>query len=101
MTFGFPAYHTAQMPSFTARDPHEAVRRAIAALGWTVRDDAPDLITATASVNLSSWGETVSVEFPPGGGLTITSRCSLPTQCFDWGKNKRNVRRLIEALHRA
>ena len=30
--------------------------------------------------------------------ITINSKCSLPTQCIDWGQNKRNINLFVEAL---
>jgi hypothetical protein len=42
-------------------------------------------------VNFWSWGEQVSVEIDREGTVQIESRCRLPTQCLDWGKNQRNV----------
>jgi hypothetical protein len=46
---------------------------------------------AEVGVNFWSWGEKVSVEIDRGGTISVESRCRLPTQCFDWGKNQRNI----------
>jgi len=97
MALGFPAYHTRRIPTAFA-DPRVAVRRALGSLGWTIRSECSDAILAATSVNLSSWGERIHIQFGSSGELVMTSKCSLPTQCIDWGKNKRNVRRFIEAL---
>ena len=33
----------------------------------------------------------VFIKFLPDNSVSVTSKCALPTQCFDWGKNKANV----------
>ena len=52
-------------------------------------------------VSFSSWGENVKLALIYQGDYTIVdiySECVLPTQIFDFGKNKENVTRLFNYL---
>jgi hypothetical protein len=101
MSFGFPAYHT---ESFTATHPNVdlrgAVRETLLALGWKAREEDASSITAAVGINWRSWGERVAVTFLPDRRLSVTSRCALPTQCLDWGRNETNVLRFLNELRR-
>jgi hypothetical protein len=101
MAIAFPAYHTERytLPD-DKLDPHELVVEALAELGWKVTTEDEDEIRATTSVNLWSWGERVTITFGRNGRLTVTSKCALPTQCFDWGKNRSNVIAFLKQLER-
>jgi hypothetical protein len=102
MAFGFPAYHRDSFAT-TASEAvvREAIFDAIELLGWSLKDESDDVIRAGVGFNFWSHGETVGVRFLLDGGLLITSRCWMPTQCFDWGKNEQNVRNLISELRKA
>lgn len=102
MAFGFPAYHTEHLRGVKVRagDLHAAVNEILAALSWKIRKQSRNRIVATIATNLRSWGEVVEITFASGDSLLITSRCRLPTQCFDWGKNKANVRRFEQEIKR-
>ena len=56
----------------------------------------------THGVTATSWGEKITVKLVPTGPaqtmVTINSRCALPTQIVDWGKNKSNVEKLFQYL---
>jgi hypothetical protein len=96
MAFGFPASHTERYSPGTATpDLRRAVRETFIALSWSVREETPDGIVASTSADLRSWGEKVFVDFPPDDAISVTSKCALPTQCLDWGKNKANVRKFL------
>lgn len=50
-----------------------------------------------ANIGCCSWGECIYVGcFRTGGGsrLNIFSKCAMPVQLLDWGKNRRNVNAL-------
>ena len=96
MSFAFPAFHEARLPGmFSAA----AVEAAMQRLGWSdVRRDA-DVVTGKVGFNLWSFGETVTAT-PAAGYLLLRSTCVMPTQCLDWGKNRRNVEALQAALGR-
>ena len=48
---------------------------------------------------LESEGQYITITILPSGSIHVRSECSIFTQCFDWGKNKRNVRKLQSAIH--
>ena len=101
MAFGFPAYHTELCPlAGSERQLREMAYAALSHLGWKIQDDTPEQIWAQAGLNLWSWGERVRIRFLEKGGMEITSQCRLVTQCFDWGRNSQNVKRLLAELER-
>ena len=97
MAFGFPAYYTERYSPDTTRsaDLVAAVKQSLAALSWSVREESHDQIVASTSMNFRSWGKKVLISFLPDKSISITRKCSLPTQCFDWGKNKANLKRFM------
>ena len=54
------------------------------------------------SISFSSWGENILLHLGPINEtqtrVDIKSECSLPTQMFDWGKNKKNVVTIMNYL---
>ena len=96
MSFAFPAFHEARLPgAFDA----EAVETAMRLLGWgSIRRDGSS-VACKVALNLWSFGETVAVTVAPDHVL-LRSACVMPTQCIDWGKNRRNVEALRAALGR-
>jgi hypothetical protein len=102
MSFGFPAYHTERFTVYASQtDLGEAVFEALETLRWAIQEDSGDRISASVCSSFRSWGERITIKFHRDGSLSITSRCALPTQCFDWGKNQANVTILIEELRKA
>lgn len=99
MAFGFPAYHT---ESYSAggslTESRVAVKKALDSLSWPIREETTMSILASTSVNVRSWSEKVLISFLPDGTFSVTSKCCLPTQCLDWGKNKANVRRFMAVV---
>jgi hypothetical protein len=101
MAFGFPAYHTERFVGLASSgDPRGVVLSALNSLSWPAHDQSGNVIHASSGMNFWSWGESISVEFLPGGELSITSQCALFTQCIDWGKNHSNVQALIAAIRK-
>ncbi|MEM7347293.1 MAG: hypothetical protein AAF485_23895 [Chloroflexota bacterium] len=97
MTFGFPAYFTDQIEHHKDRETAiESVKTALSTLSWPIEEELSTQIKAKTSVNMSSWGEQIVIDYSDNSLLRVTSKCALPTQCFDWGKNKRNVRSFLE-----
>ena len=96
MSFAFPAFHETRLPgAFDA----EAVETAMRRLGWgSIRRDGSS-VACKVALNLWSFGETVTAT-PAAGYLLLRSTCVMPTQCLDWGKNRRNVEALQAALGR-
>lgn len=55
----------------------------------------------TTEMGLMSWGEKVEAWIshgPRGATVQLRSACPLPTQVIDFGKNRKNVERVVEAL---
>ena len=101
MTFGFPAYHTERYSAGAAlADLRSAVRATLNALSWSVRQETHDGIIGSTNMNIRSWGEKIVITFQPDNSISVTSKCALPTQCFDWGKNKANVMKFIAEFRR-
>lgn len=81
-----------------------AVYQALVATGVTGVRGGGGMLEGGTSVGWSSWGEKVTavVGFGPRGSVvTLTSTCSMPTQIVDFGKNKKNVTTVVEALRGA
>jgi hypothetical protein len=101
MTFGFPAYHEIEKRFKRPRpDLVRAAKRAVNSLGWKLSNSDKASLTASTSVSFWSWGEKLTVEVEDDGTVVIRSQCSLPTQCFDWGKNKKNVQRFLDEFRK-
>ena len=85
----------------TLRLPDDAlcalVRDALQSLHWKVTHDADGSFRARVKVNMWSWGEHVRVTVRDGV-VDVESRCALPTQFIDWGRNARNVAALFAML---
>lgn len=101
MAFGFPAHHEEELTVPTAIGG-EGLLAALSGLGWTGAA-TPDGSTwrGSTGMSLSSWGERIVIRWTSGTTVHVRSECVLPTQCIDWGRNRRNVERLREALHPA
>lgn len=102
MAFGFPAYHEEEVQT-----PQPVTYEWIAhacrvagfsppsggaqeARGWTWR--------ASTDFSLASYGEAVAITALGPQHLHVRSECGMPTQCIDWGKNKKNVTTFVSAL---
>ena len=57
-----------------------------------------------SKVTMSSWGETVTINLsrvsPNEVRVDVLSECNMPTQIFDWGKNKKNVGMIFDHMNR-
>ena len=62
------------------------------------RGKEDDSIVASSSLSLLFWGERVIITFLSDDSIAVTSKCALPVQCFDWGKNKANIKKFIAAF---
>lgn len=96
MTFAFPAFHETRMAG--AFDV-AAVEAAMRQLRWSEIRREYGSVIGKVGFNLWSFGETVTATLAPDH-VVLRSTCMLPTQCFDWGKNRRNVEALRVALGR-
>jgi hypothetical protein len=100
MAFGFPAYHTERYSASADKSPdlRVTVRATLTALSWSIREEASDQIVASTGVNIRSWGEKILINFLPDKSISVTSKCALPTQCLDWGKNKANIQKFMDEI---
>ena len=102
MTFGFPAYSTgSQRFNLGQPDLVGVVGESLRGLGWSYETPSQGKFVARNSANLRSWGEEIAVEVYYDGTVTARSKCLLVTQCFDWGKNRRNVKAFFDEVSRA
>ena len=76
-----------------------AVETAFENLGWQYASVNAAEFQADVRINLWSFGEILKAKIS-GSDLTVESRCALPTQCLDWGKNKRNVLKFFDEITR-
>jgi hypothetical protein len=79
------------------RVPRSQIREAFVERGWTVIRDQPSDMTARTKPSWRSWGEIVTLQFH-NGTAAIKSECSFPSQVVDYGRNRMNVRSLVDAL---
>ena len=102
MAFGFPAYHTERYSSqaATSEELRLVVREVLRTLTWPIKSETGNRIEASSSIGLKSWGEAIHIELLPDNAIRITSKCKLPTQCFDWGKNRENVSRFLSEIEK-
>jgi hypothetical protein len=101
VTFGFPAFHEEDFTfSFPVTNDWIVYACQTAGLGpvrWGHGARGGAWYVAPA-VSVFSWGEQIVIAPLAPNVVRIRSECSLPTQCIDWGKNKKNVMRLIQTL---
>ena len=89
---------------FDAATSTRLVEAALLDIGATITDRSSVSVAAKTGWNLRCFWETVKVTLEPsapsGTTLTVSSRCVLPTQFLDWGKNSANIRAFKAALDR-
>ena len=96
MAFGFPASHTEEFPlDHATAELRAVVRNSFATLNWKLKEEADGSITATTRPSMRSWGEQVTVDIVSPNSLSVTSKCRMPMQVFDSGKNAANVYKFI------
>ena len=101
MSFGFPAYSTdSHRFNLRREDLARVVCAALENLGWRYDSPLTYRFFARVSTNPWSWGEKLSVEISYDGTVNAKSECMLVTQCFDWGKNRRNVKAFFDQVSR-
>lgn len=99
MVFAFPAYHSEKYTRLP--DDANPVRLTMSAaqhLGWQSVSQDRDSVVFSTRRRLLGRSERVTINFLPDRALMVTSRCFLPTQCLDWGKNRRNVMHFLSVV---
>ena len=72
------------------------VSSAFTTLGWSNQGIDEKFIRAYTGINAASWGEEVTVTVN-GSEADVVSKCT-SWQLTDWGRNKKNVNRVLEAI---
>jgi hypothetical protein len=99
MTFGFPAQFSDNRSfSHSQVELSAMVKSALDNLGWQYKVLSEDEFRVDVAMSPLSWGEKLKIMILPGGMLQIESKCAYPLQCFDWGKNKKNVEKLFAEI---
>jgi len=99
MAFGFPASDMRQLKMNCPPELiNQAVPMALNQLGWKWHNTGPAIFKASASFNLASYGEDITVDITQSPVVTVSSRCIFPLQLFDWGKNAKNVANFCSSL---
>lgn len=63
--------------------------------GVTLHDKSSGVIQAKTDFSMKSFGEKIHIQLNKDGFAAVKSECALPTQIISWGKNKKNVNRLL------
>lgn len=82
-------------------DAARAAVEEIATITDTATDAEGTTIIAEVRVNLSSWGEKITLTItsaPEGALVSVHSLCFFPFQVVDWSKNRRNTDRLLSGI---
>lgn len=59
-----------------------------------------NVIEYSTGTNFFSWGEKIIILFQDEI-VSVRSKCKLPTQILDWGKNKKNVKNIINVISKS
>ena len=80
----------------------DALVRAGQSLGWSfaAHKSPPGMVVLEKGLSLTSWGSTLMVQLQQTGPeltrLTVTSGETMAA--YDWGRGKRNARKLLDAI---
>jgi len=99
LVLGFPA-HATRYVEVNAHQTRiaQAIPVVLNGLHWGGHQTSPTTFTASIGIGPFSWGETLTIDFSFPNGIQVTSKCSFPLQCVDWGKNERNIRKFLDQL---
>ena len=78
----------------------EAAKASLRACRCTITNENEQhgIIDARSRINIWSWTEEIEVRISSSGEVYMESRCYIPTQVVDWGKNKKNVNKFFAEL---
>ena len=99
MYFGFPA--SSNRTERFEGDPiimRQLVSEAFDKAGWRYKAEDEWTFIANIPMGIWSYGERLTVSIYQDGTLEVRSACVWPMQIFDWGKNERNIDKLIQNL---
>jgi hypothetical protein len=99
MSFGFPAYHEASEKfDITTTELNRIIKEVFVEFGWKLRLDSFTVLEASIPINWATWGQTITVFLSKEGMTSVKSENVFPTQCIDWGNNRRDVTRFISRV---
>lgn len=78
----------------------DAAIKTLGELHWSVDEVGSRFIAARTPFHLLTWGEKVSIDMSLEGTLRATSSSSLSKTLFDWGKNRKNIEKLFQAMEK-
>jgi len=102
MAFGFPAYHEEKIDLEMPRNEIISfLEPIIGSLSWSISEYTENHMLVRSKDRLWEWEpQKIRITILPSGSILVRSECAIFTQCFDWGKNKRNVHKLLSAINR-
>ena len=102
MAFGFPAYHEETIDLEIPRNEIISfLEPIVGSLSWGIIEYTENHMEVISNTGLlESEGQYITITILPSGSILVRSECAIFTQCFDWGKNKRNVHKLLSAINR-
>lgn len=94
------SFETTKTFSASRRDLEQVLLNVLRRLDmrWERDRSAGDSLTVVIPINDCTWGEKIEIRFVGPSTLYIRSRCILPLQLYDWGKNRLNVHRIASAI---
>ncbi len=99
MAFGFPAYHEETLQLGLSKVQSQNLTLSVLKklnYPFSVKDE--NTISGTFPGFFLSMGYRFTILVLDDGSIFIRSTCPLPTQCFDFGVNQKNVESLIKAF---
>ena len=101
MVFGFPAYHEEKI--YLEKSRNEIIsflKPIVGSLSWGIIEYTENHIEVISNETLlESDPQYITITILPSGSIHVRSKCSIFTQCFDWGKNKKNVHKLLSSIN--
>ena len=101
MAFGFPAYHEETIDLEMPRNEIISfLEPIVGSLSWGIIEYTENHMEVISNTTLlESDGQYITITILPSGSIQVRSECEYFLTCFDWGRNKKNVRKLQSAIH--
>ena len=101
MAFGFPAYHEETIDLEIPRNEIISfLEPIVGSLSWSIIESTENqMLVRTKDRLLSEHIEYVRITILPSGSIQVRSECEYFIMCFDWGRNKKYVRKLQSVIH--
>lgn len=95
------AYLDLENQNFTQEDILQAMKAS--KFKRVYYNEEKQVFRGSVNFSMSSFFENIEIRLinsETKQSLTFLSICGLPTQIYDWGKNKRNYKRFLKNLHK-